>query len=132
MSLPNARGPAPALPFLPPTLPLIPLPAPLVLFPFLSVNIALSEDELALVLRGVADNVRAAVRFGGGDRDRSGGEGRDGRERTSERGAAADSKLILGSGTGERIVGVVPVVEIERRVGRWATGESGQSDACQG
>lgn len=78
--------------FLPSTLPLLPLPPPQVLFPYLRVSLILTAQQTALVLNSISENSRA-------------------------------QKLAEGSNSspGSRLIAVVPVVEIERRVGRWAT-----------
>jgi ATP-dependent Lon protease len=72
--------------YLPSTLPLLPLPPPQVLFPYLRVSLSLTQAQLTVVLKSIADNAR-------------------------------HQKL----DDGVKLIAVVPVVEIERRVGRWAT-----------
>lgn len=72
--------------YLPSTLALLPLPPPQVLFPYLRVSLSLTQAQLTVVLKSIADNAR-------------------------------HQKL----DDGVKLLAVVPVVEIERRVGRWAT-----------
>lgn len=81
-------------PFLPSTLPLLPVPRPQLLFPFLSANITLTSAQVAVVVKSITDNAKH-------------------HKVDDSAGGAADARLVA----------VVPVLEIERRVSRWACGQ---------
>ena len=109
MSSPNH-----SLPFLPPTLPLLPLATPQLLFPFLSVSIQLKEDEIALILKAVGENGHLDAPS---PASRANTQGVKEGDKPEDR--VWEGKKVLAKG--ERMVAVVPVLEIERRIGRWAT-----------
>lgn len=81
-------------PFLPSTLPLLPVPGPQLLFPFLSANITLNSAQVTVVVISITDNAK--------------------KHKLDDQTGGADARLVA----------VVPVLEIERRVGRWDCGES--------
>lgn len=92
-------------PFLPATLPLLPLPPPYVVFPHLTISYTLSAVQAAVVIQSISENARKHKSHSGLPSAKQAG-GTD-----------------IASGDMDRMVGCVPVVDIERRIGRWATGE---------